>query len=277
MLICNRVLKPRSQTVIYVVVFIFIVGGVVSGFIPLQTEGKSLTGRDIMVKVKERPDGDDRRAIIHMILINKRNRKRERTLLTYSKDYGKDSKRLMYFLKPADIKGTAFLSWEYDELGKDDDRWLYLPALRKVRRISGKSRNEYFMGTDFTYDDLGDRSVDEDEHKLIGEEKIDGFDCWVIESIPKDKDDMYTKRVIWVRKDSFVPVRIEYYNKQGLLKILTAKDVRQQDGFWTIFHMEMDNISEKHKTIMEMEEVQYNVGIKDNLFRVSTLERGKIR
>ena len=277
MFTCNRILKPRSQTIIYVVVFIFIVGSIVSGFIPLQAEGKSLTGRDIMVKVKERPDGDDRRVIIHMVLINKRDRKRKRTLLTYSKDYGKDSKQLMYFLKPADVRGTAFLSWEYDDLKRDDDRWLYLPALRKVRRISGKSRNEYFMGTDFTYDDLGDRNVDEDEHKLIGEEKIDGFDCGVIESIPKDKDDMYTKRVIWVRKDSFVSVRIEYYNKQGLLKILTAKDVRQQDDFWTIFHMEMDNISEKHKTIMRMEKVQYNVGTKDNLFRVSTLEQERVR
>ena len=238
---------------------------------------EQLTGKEIMVKVDERPDGDDRKGIIHMVLINKRNRKRERTVLSYSRDYGKDSKQLMYFQKPADVKGTGFLSWEYDDPKRDDDRWLYMPALRKVRRISGKSRNEYFMGTDFTYDDMGDRNVDEDEHRLLRDEKIGDFDCWVIESIPKDKDDMYTKKILWVRKDALVVIKAEYYDKMGLMKVFTTKDIRQQDGFWTIFHMEMDNISEKHKTIMKMQDIQYNVGLKDNLFRVSTLQRGNIR
>ena len=152
-----------------------------------------------------------------------------------------------------------------------------MPALRKVRRISGKSRNEYFMGTDFTYDDMGDRNVDEDKHRLLRDEKTGDFDCWVIESIPKDKDDMYTKKILWVRKDALVVIKAEYYDKMGLIKILTVIDVRQQDGFWTIFHMEMDNTSEKHKTVMKMQDIKYNVGLKDNLFRVSTLQRGNIR
>lgn len=259
------------------IVFIFIIGAIVSGFISLHAEEKALTGRDIMVKVDERPDGEDRKTLLHMVLINKRGRRRERTLLSYSKDYGKDSKQLMYFQKPADVKGTGFLSWEYDDPKRDDDRWLYMPALRKVRRISGKSRNEYFMGTDFTYDDMGDRNVDEDEHKLIREEKLNGFDCWVVESIPVDKDDMYTKKVIWVRKDALVVIKVEYFDKDGLMKILRVSDIKKQDGFWTAFHMEMDNIQERHKTQMTMQEVHYNVGLKDNLFRVSTLERTKIR
>lgn len=259
------------------IVFIFIVWGIVLGFIPLHAEEKALTGRDIMVMVDERPNGEDRKTLLHMVLINKRGRRRERTLLSYSKDYGKDSKQLMYFQKPADVKGTGFLSWEYDDPKRDDDRWLYMPALRKVRRISGKSRNEYFMGTDFTYDDMGDRNVDEDEHKLIREEKIDGFDCWVVESIPKDKDDMYTKKVIWVRKDALVVIKVEYFDKDGLMKILRVSNIKKQDGFWTAFRMEMDNIQERHKTQMMMQEVHYNVGLKDNLFRVSTLERAKIR
>ena len=261
----------------FLLVLVFVISGFLLTFVSLHAGEQQFTGREIMVKVDERPDGDDRKGIIHMVLINKRNRKRERTVLSYSKDYGKDSKQLMYFQKPADVKGTGFLSWEYDDPKRDDDRWLYMPALRKVRRISGKSRNEYFMGTDFTYDDMGDRNVDEDEHRLLREEKTDDFDCWVIESIPKDKDDMYTKKILWVRKDALVVIKAEYYDKMGLIKILTVIDVKQQDGFWTIFRMEMDNTSEKHKTIMKMQDIQYNVGLKDNLFRVSTLQRGNIR
>ena len=257
------------------------VSGIFLNFVSLHAEEQpkeqQITARDIMVMMDERPDGDDRRFLIHMILINKRGRKRERTVLSYIKDYGKDSKKLMYFQKPADVKGTGFLSWEYDDPKRDDDRWLYMPALKKIRRISGRSKNEYFMGTDFTYDDMGDRNVDEDEHRLLRDEKTGDFSCWVIESIPKEKDDMYTKKILWVRKDAPVVIKVEYYDKMGLIKILTVIDIRQQSGFWTVFHMEMDNISKKHKTVMKMEKVQYNIGLKDNIFRVSTLERGKIR
>ena len=132
----------------------------------VSIHGAELTGRDIMVKVDERPDGDEQRSVMKMTLINRRGKTRERSLLMYTKDYGKDSKSLMYFQSPGDVKGTGFLAWDYDYPKKDDDQWLYLPALKKSRRISSSSRNDYFMGTDFTYDDMGDRNVDEDIHEL---------------------------------------------------------------------------------------------------------------
>jgi len=239
---------------------------------------KKLSGSDIMLKIDNRPDGDDQKNVMHMTLINRRGRTRERTVLSYSKDYGKDSKTIVYFQKPADVTGTGFLSWEYDNPSKDDDRWLYLPALKKVRRISGSSENDYFMGTDFTYDDMGGRSVDEDTHKLIREEEVDGIKCWVVESVPKDKDYMYSKTIKWIRQDSYIAAKIEYYDRMGtLMKILTTSDVKKHEGFWTIFKMEMDNKQEKHKTILELEEVHYNTKVKDSLFRVSTLERGRLK
>ena len=244
----------------------------------VYAQSAELTGQDIMVKVENCPDGDDRTMTMNMTLINKRGKTRERTVLSFSKDYGKDSKALIYFKKPADVKGTGFLSWEYDDPNKDDARWLYLPALKKVRRISGSSKNDYFMGTDFTYDDLGDRSVDEDDHELLSEEKIDGNTCWVIESKPKNKDDMYSKVIRWIRQDALMPVKVEFYDKQdNLLKILTISDIRKQDGFWTAFRMKMDNVQDKHKTILEITEMYYNQDLKDNFFKVSTLESGKIR
>ncbi|MCG8336091.1 MAG: outer membrane lipoprotein-sorting protein [Proteobacteria bacterium] len=237
-----------------------------------------LTGRQLMLKVDERPDGDNRKTVSRMTLINKRGRERVRLMVTYAKDYGKDSKSLFYFKKPADVKGTGFLTFDYDEPGKDDDRWLFLPALKKVRRISGSSKNDYFMGSDFTYDDMGGRSVDEDNHMITGEEVIDGRQCWIVVSTPKEKDYLYSSVKRWIAKDSLVQIKGEYFDrKNDLIKTLTITDLRQHQGFWTIYRMEMNNSQENHKTVISIDEVQYNLGVKDSLFRVSTLEKGRIR
>jgi hypothetical protein len=241
-------------------------------------EEKGTTGRDIMLKVDNRPDGNDRKSVMHMILINKRGRKRERTVLSYSKDYGKDRKNIMYFQEPADVKGTGFLSWEYDDPSKDDDRWLYLPALKKVRRISGSSKNDYFMGSDFTYDDMGGRSVDDDTHTLMKEEATDQRLCWVVQSVPREKNAMYARVIRWIDKESLLPVKAEYYDKKGnLLKVLSLKEFRLHDGFWTAFKWLMENHQRKHQTILEMKTMEYDIGTRDSMFRVSTLERRRIQ
>jgi hypothetical protein len=245
--------------------------------LPAQAAETVPTGLAIMTRVDDRPDGDDRTQMLTMTLINKSRRQRIRKVKSYSKDFGKDKKSVMVFEKPADVRGTAFLSWEYDDPAREDDKWLYMPAMKKVRRISGASKNEYFMGSDFTYDDMGDRNVEEDTHTLLGEEVVDGHDCWKVESIPVDPENMYTRKVIWVCKAADMAIKAEYYDKDGLLKTFKALDFRQQDGFWTLFKSEMDNVSRKHKTVMEIDSVKYNTGINDNLFRVSTIQRGNIR
>ncbi|NLA22755.1 MAG: outer membrane lipoprotein-sorting protein, partial [Candidatus Marinimicrobia bacterium] len=127
-----------------------------------------MTGRDIMLKVEKQQDTKTRIVKSKMILINKQNKTRERDVVQYVKSVndpkGVDDKILIFFEYPADIRGTGLLMISYSDVNKDDDRWLYLPALKKVRRIAGESKNEYFMGTDFTYDDMGGRSVDQDKH-----------------------------------------------------------------------------------------------------------------
>ena len=245
--------------------------------LPFTVNAENFDGRQIMVLVDERSDGDDRHSIMKMTLINKRGRQRIREVENYSKDYGKDKKTVMVFKQPADVKGTAFLSWDYDDLEKDDDKWLYMPAMKKVRRISGSSTNEYFMGTDFTYDDMGDRNVDEDIHTLLGNDEINGRACWKVESIPVDKKDMYTRKVVWVDQEAHFSLKTEFYDKDGLLKIYRALDFERQDKFWTVFRSEMDNVSRDHKTIMETSSMKYDTGIKGSLFKVSTLQRGRIR
>ncbi len=244
----------------------------------VNVPAESLTGRDIMVKADERPDGEDRKSVSRMILVNKRGRTRERVMLTFAKDYEGLTRSLFFFKKPADVKGVGFLSFNYDEPERDDDRWLFLPALKKVRRISGSSKNDYFMGSDFTYDDMGGRSVDEDTHRLLGEEPLDGSACWKVESVPRDKGYMYSKVNRWIAKDSAVVLKAEFFDRQGKpLKTLRITDVNQVGGFWTVFRMEMENYQEKHKTIIEIDEMKYDSGLKDRLFKVSTLERGRIK
>ena len=236
----------------------------------------ALSGRDIMIKVDERDDGDTRKSFLSITLINKRGSIRVRNVISYSKDYGKDSKKIMYFTKPEDVEGTCFLSWEYDDVSKEDDKWLYMPALRKERRISGKSSNDYFMGTDFTYDDMGDRNVDEDNHTLKGEDVFSGKSCWLIESVPVEAGE-YTYKKVWVCKETCMVIHVEYYNRVGLLKVLTCGKIDKIDGIWTACEMVMENKQENHKTVMEFSEISYNKPVKDSLFSVASIKKGRIR
>lgn len=237
---------------------------------------QNLSGKQIMQKVKDRPNGDNRKSTMQIELINKRGKKRIRSFVSFSMDIGKDKKSIMFFKSPADVKGTGFLTWEYDNPNKEDDRWLYLPAMKKTRRISGASaKKDYFMGSDFTYDDMGGRNIDEDTHKLLKEEKLDTFDCWNIISTPKDPKDMYSKKVSWIRKDCLFAHKVEYYDKMGnLLKTLKISNIKQIDGFWTSQKLHIVNHQTNHQTILLISETKYNISIDETLFTVSNLEKG---
>ena len=236
---------------------------------------EKLTGRQIIENVYYRPTGDDATSDLTMTLINSREDERVREIQQFSKDYGKEEKSIMFFLSPADVRNTSFMNWSYDEEGRDDDQWIYLPALKKVKRISSDSKSDYFMGSDFTYDDLGDRHPSEDTHKLLREEIINGEDCYVVESIPKEEDYMYSKTVTWVSKDKWIGLKKEFYDEDGdHLKNLTVEKYDKIDGFWVILHSEMHNIQKDHKTIMKLKNVKLNTGIDDGMFTERMMKRG---
>jgi len=242
-----------------------------------QVHAEDCSGREIMVMVDERPDGDDRIAELSMTLVNRRGRQRIRQVVSWRKDYGKDTRKLMRFKKPADVTGTAFLSWDYDDPDKNDDRWLYMPALRNTRRISGDATDDYFMGTDFTYDDMGDRNVDEDTHSLLRKEPLGETPCWVVESVPVDPADRYTKKINWIDKEKKLALKTDYHDKDGLLKTYVVDTVEKINGFWTVTAMHMENHVESHKTLMAFRKVRYDTGLKDTQFRVNALSRGPRR
>jgi outer membrane lipoprotein-sorting protein len=240
-----------------------------------QNAVTQLSGQEIMEKVYYNPSGDDVQGQLTMTLINRQGEQRVRNLQQYTKDYGEVEKKIMFFLSPADVKGTSFMNWSYTD-NSDDDQWIYLPALKRIRRISSDGKSDYFMGSDFTYDDLGERHPDEDNHKLTGEETIDGKVCYVVESIPKDKGYMYSRTVTWVMKDNFLGLKREFYDERGRhLKTLTIKDYDQIDGFWTILETEMKNVQRDHTTHMKFSNIKINQGIPDRRFTERNMMLGE--
>jgi len=237
--------------------------------------GAELTGLQIIENVYNRDTGKDSKGNLTMSLINSHGNKRVREIKQFVKDFGKVEKKIMFFMSPADVRNTSFVNWSYTEEGKDDDQWIYLPALKKIKRISSSSKSDYFMGSDFTYDDLGDRQPESDTHKLIREEKFNGEECYVVESVPKDEDYMYSRTVTWIIKDKWVGLKKEFYDEdEDLLKILSVKKFEKIKGLWIILNSEMFNVQKKHTTKMELSEVKINTGIPDRQFTERMMKRG---
>ncbi|NOZ09075.1 MAG: outer membrane lipoprotein-sorting protein [FCB group bacterium] len=249
----------------------FITISILTGFI----FAGEITGSEVIRKVYDRPTGEDMTANLTMVIENSRGNQRVREIKQYIKDFGDVEKKIMFFQAPADVKNTAFMNWSYDEASKSDDQWIYLPALKKVKRISSDSRSDYFMGSDFTYDDLGDRHPDEDLHKLLREEKVDGIDTYVVESIPKDKDYMYSRTITWVVKASWIGLRKEFYDEDGeLLKILTVNEQKTFGDVVVLTNVKMENVQKNQLTVMKLKDVKINTGIPDNIFTERIMKRG---
>ena len=236
---------------------------------------QEITGTQIIENVYNRPTGTDQTADLTMSLINSRGDKRVRKIKQFLKETDKMEKKIMFFVSPADVYNTSFMNWSYDEAGKDDDQWIYLPALKRVKRISSDSKSDYFMGSDFTYDDLGDRHPSADTHTLLREEEIDGEMCYVVESVAKEEEYIYSKTITWIIKDKWIGKKKEFYDEdEDLLKILSVKESIVVKDFTIITISEMQNVQSGHKTIMKLENVEIDSGIADSKFSERMMKRG---
>ncbi len=236
---------------------------------------QEITGQKIIENVYNRPTGQDQEGDLTMSLINSRGDERVREIKQFLKDIDNMEKKIMFFASPADVRNTSFMNWSYDEEGKDDDQWIYLPALKKVKRISSDSKSDYFMGSDFTYDDLGDRQPNADTHKLLREEEIDGEMCFVVESTPKEEEYMYSKTITWIIKDKWIGKKKDFYDEdEDLLKTLTVIETEVIKDYIVITISEMHNVQKDHTTKMELKNVKVDTGLSDNKFTERMMKRG---
>ena len=224
-----------------------------------------LSGKDIMERVFNRDDGADQYAVVRMVLVDRRDSRRERMFETFTKDYGVLVKGFLEFLSPADIEGTSFLSWENEN--KDDTQYLYLPALGRARRIVSGQKSLRFVNTDYTYEDMQRRNPEKDQHSLLKEEILNSWDCFVIESIPKKGTSQYGKRVNWVDKVSFIIVKTDFFDKKNKKnKEFKVEILEKIEEIWTAINTVMIDLKEGHKTFLNIEKVKYNQNLKDRIF-----------
>lgn len=253
-----------------------------------NAQAQNLSAEEIMRKVDERYDGDTSVADSTMVLIDRRDRQRVRQLRIYSKDYGEDTRSLSFFESPADISGTSYLNYDWDDEARDDDSWLYLPALQQVKRIASSDKSDSFMGSDFTYSDINGLEFSWYDYSFINEsEMVDGHDTWVIEVVPKpefkDRAEDSTgnlKSHVWIRKDAFLMVKSRIWVKRGnRLKYFTASEIEQIDGIWTAKRLQMvttRNDRREHASILQLGDIVYNEPISDDVFTTDTMQRGSL-
>jgi hypothetical protein len=260
-------MKIKIRSIIHVTAFV----GLIT-FGSLTFAFAEMTGRQIMDKQKQLHKVKTEVLLQKMILIDKSGKKEERTMKIYTKETAQKDiyNSLMVFLEPADIKGTALLSWQHQ--GAEDDQWLFLPAQKKMQRIAQGSKKNYFMGTDFTFEDFQREDLDAHQYKLVRSEKMQDKDSYVIEAVPasdsKKKDSAYGRRLIWIEKTNFVTLKSEFYDKRDkLIKFQENRDWEQASGtIWRAKKGLMDNTSMQHKTLVGLVQKTINQPIDDKTF-----------
>ncbi|MDJ0840720.1 MAG: outer membrane lipoprotein-sorting protein [Acidobacteriota bacterium] len=189
-------------------------------------------------------------AELEMTLINAHGDKTVRKMINEAREQKNDGDRsIASFLWPADVKGTRLLTWSRKD--GDDDQWLYLPSLKRVKRISSRGKSGAFMGSEFSYEDLGSQEVEEYKHKFLEEKEMDGRKAWVLERIPVSRKSGYSKEIAFFDQEYMQPLRIEYFDRKGeLLKIATFTDYKPYGKWFRVGHILMDNVQTRKKSTL---------------------------
>ena len=212
-------------------------------------------------------------ADMKMILTDRKGRTTSREMRMKMLEVpGDGDKSMSIFDSPRDVKGTAMLTFSHKL--EADDQWLYLPALKRVKRISSRNKSGPFMGSEFAYEDLASQEVEKYQHTFLAEEEIDGVQAYKNERIPQYKYTGYTKQLVWIDAQRYIPLKIEYYDrKKSLLKTLTFKDYQQYlDQYWRAGQMHMLNHQNGKQTQLIWDNYRFQTGLKDSDFKSSKLK-----
>ena len=231
-------------------------------------------GLQIAQEVSDRDNGfKDMTADTRMVLKNRQGEESTREMRNMTLEMADDGDRLLVvFNTPRDVKGTAFLSYTHVE--GEDDQWLYLPALKRVKRISTRNKTGPFMGSEFAYEDLVSQEVEKYTHAFQRMEDLDGINCFVNERIPVDRRSGYSKQLAWIDSERYIPLKIEFYDRKGdHLKTLAWLDYQQyKDQYWRASRMHMVNHQTGKETMLHWENIQFMNGLTEREFSQSGLK-----
>ncbi len=245
-------MKKNNLFIIFIsIMFVFISSGVEASDAPPE-------GKDLARDVHDYHMGENSLASMTMELVDKNGRSRMRSLITMTMDQDNVRSSLIRFLEPADIAGTGFLSLEQGD--GDTQQFLYLPALDRTRRIVATQKGRSFVNSDFTYEDMERRPVEESDHELSGQEMIDGRECWILEIRPLPvAESQYSLLRSWIPKDSPVPVQTYFYDEGGAhIKTYKVHELERIQEIWTPVHVVMTDLVQDHETILITQEIEYN-------------------
>lgn len=212
------------------------------------------------------------KVIMELVTDTGSTRTRVLTLLRENVPGGLDQKYFLYFHQPGDIRGTAFLAWKYPD--RETDRWIFIPALNMVRRIAASDSRSSFVGSDFMYEDISGRNLDNDDYTLLREEKLSDAECYVVQGVPKTPAE-YTRKLSWVDKRTFLPRKEEYYDAQNqVARVFTADEIQNvaadergtKIAIPTVVKRTMKNVQSGHRTVVTYENVEYDVELPDDIF-----------
>ena len=215
--------------------------------------------------------GKDFQAKVVMRLINAQGSQRERTMTMLRINAGTagDQRYLITFDAPADVRGMGFLVWKYAK--REDDRWLYFPALKAVKRVAADDKRSSFVGSDFSYEDISGRDLDEEQHTLLRQEALEGRPTFVVESKPKGAA-TYARRLIWIDAERWLPLKEEYFDAEGKLqRTFKAEKVEQRGGHWTVSQRSMTNAQTRHRSEVTLVGTKYDSGLAEDLFSERSL------
>jgi outer membrane lipoprotein-sorting protein len=217
--------------------------------------------------------GDDGKAKVKMTITNKQGQTREREFIILRKDVkdGGDQNYFVYFQRPADVRRMVFMVHKHAAVDKDDDRWLYLPALSLVKRIAASDKRTSFVGSDFLYEDVSGRSLELDKHELI--ETTDKY--FVVKNTPKKPGEVeFSHYNVSIDRKTYMPMKMEFYDKDGgqLYRVIESKKVEIIEGFPTVTQSVVQDLKTGSKTLMAFTDVDYNIGIGD-IFEERYLQR----
>ena len=242
-----------------------------------QAETPEAQGLAIAQEMEQRDTGfHDFEARMTMLLRNRQGEESLRTMRNKTLEVTDDGdKTLTVFDEPLDVKGTALLSFSHKR--GDDDQWLYLPALKRVKRIASSNKSGPFMGSEFAYEDIASQEVEKYTYQYIGEDNFEGKEAMLLERYPVDENSGYTRQRVWVDKERYIPLKVDYYDRKNeLLKTLVFRGYQQYLGqFWRADQMFMENHQTGKSTLLSWEKYEFRTGLTDGDFNKNSLMRAR--